>query len=166
LSRVAFVTLGCDKNTVDTERHLASLVEHGARLTDAADADIIVVNTCGFIDAAKQESIDAIVAAGRLKEQGSCSTIVTIGCMVERHRDELAAALPEVDLFLGTSEAERLVPELVERGLLRGEALVHPGERVYAGASPHVRYLKISEGCDHGCAFCAIPLMRGLRMLR
>lgn len=162
MSRVAFVTLGCDKNTVDTERHLASLVEHGATLTeDAAQADVIIVNTCGFIDAAKQESIDAIVAAGQLKANGSCSTVVTIGCMVERHRDELVAALPEVDLFLGTSEAERLVPELIERGVLQSEVLVHPGERLYAGTAPHVRYLKVSEGCDHGCAFCAIPLMRG-----
>jgi ribosomal protein S12 methylthiotransferase len=81
--------------------------------------------------------------------------------MVERHRDELAGALPEVDVFLGTSQADQLVPALIERGLLEPEALIHPGERVHAGARPHVRYLKVSEGCDHGCAFCAIPLMRG-----
>jgi 2-methylthioadenine synthetase len=82
--------------------------------------------------------------------------------MVERHREELAAELPEVDLFLGASDADRLVPELIERGLLSGDAeVLHPGVRVYAGDLPHVRYLKISEGCDHGCAFCAIPLMRG-----
>jgi ribosomal protein S12 methylthiotransferase len=162
LSRVAFVTLGCDKNTVDSERHLAALTAHGAHITeDLAVADVIVVNTCGFIDAAKQESIDAVVSAARLKQQGACSTLVTIGCMVERHRDDLAAALPEVDLFLGTSDADQLVPALIERGLLRPEALIHPGERVYAGDLPHVRYLKVSEGCDHGCAFCAIPLMRG-----
>ena len=75
--------------------------------------------------------------------------------------DELAEALPEVDLFLGASEVDRLIPALGERGLIRGEVVEHPGVRVYAGDLPHVRYLKISEGCDHGCSFCAIPLMRG-----
>jgi ribosomal protein S12 methylthiotransferase len=160
--RFALVTLGCDKNTVDSERYLASLTMHGAVITDnLGDADVIVVNTCGFIDAAKRESIDAIVNAGRFKREGDCRAIIAVGCMVERHQHELADALPEVDLFLGASESERLVPSLVERGLLHSEILVHPGERVYAGSLPHVRYLKVSEGCDHGCAFCAIPLMRG-----
>ena len=156
------MTLGCDKNTVDSERHLASLVAHGAHIIDdAAAADVIVINTCGFIDTAKQESIDAIVAAGRFKRDGACTAVVAIGCMVERHRDELSGALPEVDVLLGTSQADQLVPALIERGLLDPEALIHPGERVHAGTRPHVRYLKVSEGCDHGCAFCAIPLMRG-----
>jgi ribosomal protein S12 methylthiotransferase len=128
-----------------------------------AEADIIVVNTCGFIDAAKKESIDALVEAGRLKDQGTCKAVVGVGCMVQRHKDELADALPEVDLFLGSSEVDRLIPELEERGLLSPEDVpaVHPGVRMFAGGMAHVRYLKISEGCDHGCAFCAIPLMRG-----
>jgi ribosomal protein S12 methylthiotransferase len=160
--RVAFVTLGCDKNTVDSERYLGALLDHGAEPTaDPAAADVIVVNTCGFIDAAKAESIDAIVQAGRRKEEGHCRAVVAVGCLVERHKDELAAALPEVDLFLGASESDRLVPELLDRGLLPPGEVLHPGTRVYGGALPHVRYLKISEGCDHGCAFCAIPLMRG-----
>ena len=160
--KVGFVTLGCDKNTVDTERYLAQLAAHGAVATDDLDeAELIVVNTCGFIDAAKKESIDAIVEAGQMKLQGSCQAIVAVGCMVQRHKAELAEALPEVDLFLGASEMDRLVPELERRGLIGGTADVHPGERVYAGDLPHVRYLKVSEGCDHGCAFCAIPLMRG-----
>ena len=162
--KIGFITLGCDKNTVDSERYLARLALHGAMpAADLEDADVIVINTCGFIDAAKQESIDAIVRAGQLKESGSCRAVVALGCMVERHRAELAAELPEVDIFLGTSDVDRLVPELEERGIL-GEAdplFDHPGMRVYAGDLPHVRYLKVSEGCDHGCAFCAIPLMRG-----
>lgn len=162
--KIGFITLGCDKNTVDSERYLARLALHGALpAADLEDADVIVINTCGFIDAAKQESIDAIVRAGQLKESGSCRAVVALGCMVERHRTELAAELPEVDIFLGTSDVDRLVPELEERGIL-GEldpALDHPGMRIYAGDLPHVRYLKVSEGCDHGCAFCAIPLMRG-----
>jgi ribosomal protein S12 methylthiotransferase len=160
--RVALLTLGCDKNTVDSERYLADLIAHGAvSTTDVESADVIVVNTCGFIDAAKQESIDTIVGAARLKGTGSCQAVIAVGCMVERHKQELVDALPEVDLFLGASEGEQLIPALIERGLLQSEILAHPGERVLAGGSSHVRYLKISEGCDHGCAFCAIPLMRG-----
>jgi ribosomal protein S12 methylthiotransferase len=160
--RFQVVTLGCDKNTVDSERYRAQLIDHGGvQVTEAEDAEVIIVNTCGFIDAAKRESIDAIVAAGRLKGEGSATAVVAVGCMVERHKDELVEALPEVDLFLGASESERLVPLLQARGLIGDPVTVHPGQRVYAGDTPFVRYLKVSEGCDHGCAFCAIPLMRG-----
>ncbi len=161
--KVGFVTLGCDKNTVDSERYLARLAGYGAELThNLEEAELILVNTCGFIDAAKKESIDAIVEAGNMKREGNCQAVVALGCMVERHKSELQEALPEVDLFLGASEGDRLVPELEARGLLGPEDLAsHPGVRVYAGDLRHVRYLKISEGCDHGCAFCAIPLMRG-----
>jgi ribosomal protein S12 methylthiotransferase len=160
--KVALVTLGCDKNTVDSERYLAQLLDHGAeRVNDAATAELIIVNTCGFIDAAKRESIDAIVEAGRMKVDGAAQAVVAVGCMVERHRDELAEALPEVDLFLGASEMDQLIPRLRAKGLVGDPVTAHPGMRVYAGDTPHVRYLKVSEGCDHGCAFCAIPLMRG-----
>jgi len=160
--KVSVVTMGCDKNTVDSERYLAELVDRGAEVAPTAeDADVILINTCGFIDAAKKESIDAIVAAGRLKESGSARAVVAVGCMVERHRSELEQALPEVDLFLGASEMDRLVPELIDRGFIDDAPVPHPGVRLYSGELPHVRYLKLSEGCDHGCAFCAIPLMRG-----
>jgi ribosomal protein S12 methylthiotransferase len=160
--KVGLLTLGCDKNTVDSERYLAELIAHGAEsTTDLDEAEVIIVNTCGFIDAAKRESIDAIVEAGRYKSDGVCQAVIAVGCLVQRHKDELADALPEVDLFLGAAEADRLIPELTERGLLGDPVLDHPGVRVYSGDLPHVRYLKISEGCDHGCAFCAIPLMRG-----
>ena len=162
--KVGVITLGCDKNTVDTERYVAQLADRGAEYTEnMAEADVIVVNTCGFIDAAKKESIDALVEAGRLKDEGSCKAVVGVGCMVQRHKDELIEAMPEVDLFLGSSEMDRLIPELEERGFLSEDDIpaVHPGVRAFAGGLPHVRYLKISEGCDHGCAFCAIPLMRG-----
>ena len=161
--KVGVITLGCDKNTVDTERYLAQLSEFSAEYTsDLADAEVIIVNTCGFIDAAKKESIDAMVEAAKFKTSGRCQAVVAVGCMIERHKDELTQALPEVDLFLGSSEMQRLVPELSERGLLGPEIEpLHPGVRIYAGDLPHIRYMKISEGCDHGCAFCAIPLMRG-----
>jgi ribosomal protein S12 methylthiotransferase len=161
--KVGIITLGCDKNTVDSERYLAQLSDYSAEYTaDLAEADVIIVNTCGFIDAAKKESIDAMVEAARFKTDGRCQAVVAVGCMIERHKSELIEAVPEVDLFLGSSEMQRLVPELNERGLL-GEASenLHPGVRLYTGDLPHVRYMKISEGCDHGCAFCAIPLMRG-----
>jgi ribosomal protein S12 methylthiotransferase len=160
--KIGFITLGCDKNTVDSERYLARLVGRGAEhVSDLAAAEVIVVNTCGFIDAAKKESIDALIEAGRLKEHGSCQAVVAVGCMVERHKQELLDHLPEVDLFLGSSEMDRLIPELERRGVLGDPSVAHPGVRVYTGELPHVRYLKVSEGCDHGCAFCAIPLMRG-----
>ncbi|MDQ2767720.1 MAG: 30S ribosomal protein S12 methylthiotransferase RimO [Gemmatimonadota bacterium] len=162
--KVGFITLGCDKNTVDSERYLALLADHGGEFTpELDDADVIIINTCGFIDAAKQESIDAILEAGRHKSDGTCQTVVAVGCMVERHKSELVSELPEVDLFLGSSEMDRLVPELLARGVLDPESplIAHPGVRLYTGDLPHVRYLKVSEGCDHGCAFCAIPLMRG-----
>ncbi len=174
--RVGLVTLGCDKNTVDSERYLAELVASGAEHSpDLGAADVIVVNTCGFIDAAKKESIDALVEAGGFKAGGSCRAVVAVGCMVERHKAELVEALPEVDLFLGTSDIGRLIPELRERGLIEAPgSITSPGrggrqtarthefvERLFVTGLPHVRYLKVSEGCDHGCAFCAIPLMRG-----
>ncbi|MEP6905334.1 MAG: 30S ribosomal protein S12 methylthiotransferase RimO [Gemmatimonadales bacterium] len=161
--KVGFVTLGCDKNTVDSERYLGELAGYGGEYTpDLADAEVIIVNTCGFIDAAKKESIDALVDAGRYKSDGVCQAVVAIGCMVERHKAELIDALPEVDLFLGASESGTLAQRLGERGIgVLDPVALHPGVRQYTGDLPHVRYLKISEGCDHGCAFCAIPLMRG-----
>jgi ribosomal protein S12 methylthiotransferase len=160
--KIGFITLGCDKNTVDSERYLAQLADRGAEYTDdLAGADVIVINTCGFIDAAKKESLDAIIQAGELKLSGSCQAVVAVGCMVQRHKSELAEALPEVDLFLGSSEMDRLLPELEARGLIGDQPAVHPGVRLFTGDVPHIRYLKVSEGCDHGCAFCAIPLMRG-----
>jgi ribosomal protein S12 methylthiotransferase len=160
--RVSIITLGCDKNTVDSERYLAQLADRGAEPTEElGEADVILINTCGFIDAAKKESIDAIVEAARLKDEGRVRAVVAVGCMVQRHKAELEEALPEVDLFLGSAEMDRLVPELEERGLIDDVPQPHPGVRLFAGDMPHVRYLKISEGCDHGCAFCAIPLMRG-----
>jgi ribosomal protein S12 methylthiotransferase len=161
--KVGVITLGCDKNTVDSERYLAQLSDYAAEYTpELAEADLIIVNTCGFIDAAKKESIDAMIEAARFKTDGRCQAVVAVGCMIERHKQELLETLPEVDLFLGSSEMQKLIPELTERGLL-GDASedLHPGVRLYTGDLPHVRYMKISEGCDHGCAFCAIPLMRG-----
>lgn len=163
--RVRLVTLGCDKNTVDSERQLGRLLGAGARVVDDADgADVVVINTCGFIDAAREESVDAILDAVRLKEAGRVRAVVAMGCLVQRYREELEAELPEVDLFIRLTEAEQLVPQLRARGVLPPADALSTMERplrVLSTRTRHTSYLKISEGCDHGCAFCAIPLMRG-----
>jgi ribosomal protein S12 methylthiotransferase len=159
---IRVVTLGCDKNTVDSERLLAGLAAAGANPTDGDDADVLIINTCGFIEAAREESIDVILEAVRLKKAGRIRAVAAVGCLVQRYREELRAELPEVDLFLGLTEAERLVPELRARGFLpRTPPIMERPLRLLSTATRHTSHLKISEGCDHGCAFCAIPLMRG-----
>ena len=165
--RIGLVTLGCDKNTVDSEHMMAALVGHGARVSsDIASSEVVIVNTCGFIEAAKEQSIETILEACELKETGSVTAVVAVGCMVQRYKEELEEEIPEVDLFLGLTELEDLVPSLRARQLLPEEASDVPTMerplRVMASETPHTSYLKISEGCDHSCAFCAIPLMRGL----
>jgi len=165
--KLGVISLGCDKATVDSEHLVARLVGHGAEVTPALDAaDVILVNTCGFIDAAKRESIEALLEAGRLKRGGRCRAVIAVGCLVARYGGELKAELPEVDYFFGFKDLPHLVPRLVQDGLLDAREAGHPGVRHYLGTSPHVRYLKISEGCDHTCAFCAIPLMRGTHRTR
>ena len=165
--RIALVTLGCDKNTVDSERIMASLLGHGARVSsDVSGAEVVVVNTCGFIQDAKEQSIETILEACDLKSKGSVKAVVAVGCLVERHGAELAEEIPEVDLFLGLTALPGLVPELRSRGLLpEADAAIPLMERplrIISSETPHTSYLKVSEGCDHTCAFCAIPLMRGL----
>jgi len=165
--KLGVISLGCDKATVDTEHLVARLVGHGAQIAPAlGDADVILVNTCGFIDAAKRESIEAMLEAGRYKKAGRCRAVVAVGCLIARYGDELRAELPEVDYFFGFKDLPELVPRLMSAGLLEDASATHPGVRHYLGTTPHVRYLKISEGCDHTCAFCAIPLMRGLHRSR
>jgi len=160
--KLGVISLGCDKATVDSERLVGELVGHGARVVSELEtADVILVNTCGFIDAAKRESIDAILEAAELKRQGQVKAVVAVGCLVQRYQEDLRRDMPEVDLFLGFTDLYKLAPALAERGLITDPVAGHPGVRAYLGDGPHVRYLKISEGCDHTCAFCAIPLMRG-----
>ncbi len=159
---LGIISLGCDKATVDSERLVGELVGHGAQVvSDLQLADLILVNTCGFIDAAKQESVEAILHAAKLKESGNVKAVVAVGCLVQRYKEDLKQEIPEVDLFLGFSDLHKLVPELAERGLLKDPVAEHPGVRKFLGEGKHIRYLKISEGCDHTCSFCAIPLMRG-----
>ena len=164
--KIALITLGCDKNTVDSERMIAALVGHGARVTGEIEgADALIVNTCGFIEAAKEQSIETILEACDLKAQGRLGAVVAVGCLVQRYKQDLQTEIPEVDLFMGLSELEGLVPELRRRALLPPAGSIPIMERplrVLTGETRHTSYLKISEGCDHTCAFCAIPLMRGL----
>src|SRR3954462_5319980 len=109
MKKIGFVSLGCPKNLVDSEVMMGQLRESGYEITtDASEADTLVVNTCGFIDSAKQESIDAILEAARLKSEGKCQRLVVAGCLVERYRDELRAELPEVDAFIGTNQVKEI----------------------------------------------------------
>ena len=165
--KLGVISLGCDKATVDSEALIARFVGHGAEVTPALDdADVILVNTCGFIDAAKKESIDAMLAAAKMKDEGRCRAVVAVGCLVARHKEELQKEIPEVDYFYGFGDLPGLMPRLKADGLLDDPVATHPGMRFFFGSKPHVRYTKISEGCDHTCAFCAIPLMRGKHRTR
>ena len=144
----------------------AALLGHGAHVSDDLErADVVIVNTCGFIQEAKEQSIETILEACELKERGRLKAVVAVGCLVQRYKQDLQVEIPEVDLFMGLTELQGLVPELRTRGLLPEPATVPIMERplrVLSTGTPHTPYLKISEGCDHTCAFCAIPLMRDL----
>ena len=188
--KIGLVSLGCPKNLVDSEVMLGLAQRAGHELTnDAADADVLVVNTCAFIDSAKQESIDTILEMAQHKTSGSCRRLVVTGCMAERYRDELKKQIPEIDAVLGTGEVPDIVgaisgsaaPLTFYRSTL-GEAastLAHSPstfERprgtlptyIYDADTPrwfatpkHYAYVKVAEGCDYKCAFCIIPTLRG-----
>jgi ribosomal protein S12 methylthiotransferase len=159
--RVHVITMGCAKNTVDSEKLMAQLRLNRIPLADdIADADVAVINTCGFIDAAKQESLEMIVATAQHKGNGRLRRVYAMGCLAERYRIDLENEIPEVDRFFGTHQLADVLEEL--GGHLKKELL---GERLLTTPG-HSAYLKISEGCDHPCAFCAIPLMRGKHQSR
>jgi ribosomal protein S12 methylthiotransferase len=153
--------MGCAKNTVDSEKLLAQLRINRIPIAESIDhADVAVINTCGFIDAAKEESIDMIIANVRRKGKGRLRKVLAMGCLTERYRVDLERDIPEVDRFFGTHQLADVIEEL--GGHLRKELL---GER-YLTTPSHTAYLKISEGCDHPCSFCAIPQMRGVHVSR
>lgn len=154
--KVHIITLGCSKNTVDSEMLAGHLTANSMQLAaNVEDADTLVINTCGFIDAAKEESVNTILEAAALKQQGMINTLVVAGCLSERYGDELRAEIPEVDHFFGTEAYEGIIKALSPN--LKYTLL---GERIVSTPLPYA-YLKISEGCDRPCSFCAIPLMRG-----
>ena len=153
---VSVITLGCSKNTVDSERLMNQIKLNNIPITNNfGEADTVIINTCGFIEAAKEESINTILNAVSLKETGKIKKIIVAGCLSERYMDELRREIPEVDAYFGTEKYEGILKKL--GGELKYELL---GER-YLSSPSHTAYLKISEGCDHPCSFCAIPLMRG-----
>jgi ribosomal protein S12 methylthiotransferase len=171
LPKVGFVSLGCPKNLVDSEVMLGTLARQGYSITRRKEeADVIVVNTCGFIDSAKKESIDTILEMAGLKAQGNCKKLVVAGCLAERYRSDIQKEIPEIDFIFGPDELGRIleavqldssaaVPDLSIDALYTSTQ-VPTIPRILTTPS-YMAYLKISEGCDHVCSFCAIPGFRG-----
>jgi len=162
-TKVNIVTLGCSKNLVDSEVLLTQLRGNGIDATHEAkedDASVVVINTCGFIDNAKQESIDTILRYVDAKEEGIVDKVYVTGCLSQRYKDDLEKEIPQVDAWFGTRDLSRLLK--VFKADYKHELL---GERILTNPS-HFAYLKISEGCDRPCSFCAIPLMRGKHISR
>jgi len=171
--KVGFISLGCPKNLVDSEVMMGQLKQKGFQITaEAEDADTVVVNTCGFIDSAKKESIEAILEAARLKTEGKAKRLVVAGCLVERYRDELKAEMPEVDAFIGTSQINDILSVCDPKTNTRALPVLRLGNQsatyLYDESTPrvlatpsHYAFIKIAEGCDRPCAFCFIPQMRG-----
>lgn len=154
--KIGIITLGCSKNTVDSERLMSQLKLNDMNLVDDPnEADSVIINTCGFIDEAKQESINTILEAAELKKSGKIKKLIVAGCLSERYSEELTREIKCVDKYFGTEDYEGIVKEF--GGDLKYELL---GERELT-TPKHFAYLKISEGCDNPCSFCAIPLMRG-----
>jgi ribosomal protein S12 methylthiotransferase len=173
MNKVGFISLGCPKNLVDSEVMMGQLKARGFEITaNADDADTVVVNTCGFIESAKKESIEAILEAARLKTNGKASRLIVAGCLVERYRDDLKAEMPEVDAFIGTSQINDILTVCDPLTNTRSLPVVALGNQsatyLYDESTPrvlatpsHYAFVKIAEGCDRPCAFCFIPQMRG-----
>jgi ribosomal protein S12 methylthiotransferase len=167
--KINIVSLGCARNLVDSEVMAGVLRQAQYEVvSEAAEADIVLVNTCSFIDAAKEESIDAILAVAKLKNEGSLRTLVVAGCLPQRYADDLARELPEVDLFIGTGEVPRIAEILKSHRPDNKRLYVGLPSYLYDHATPrlratpsHTAFVKVSEGCDHKCAFCIIPQLRG-----
>jgi ribosomal protein S12 methylthiotransferase len=165
--KINIVSLGCARNLVDSEVMTGILRRADYEVVaEPRQADIVLVNTCSFIDAAKEESVDTILGLARLKEEGSLKKLVVAGCLPQRYAGELAREMPEVDLFIGTGEVPRIAEILKERGTKR----VYVGIPTYLydhdtprlrSTGAHTAFVKASEGCDHKCAFCIIPQLRG-----
>jgi len=167
--KIHLVSLGCARNQVDSESMSGSLLAAGHTITlEAEQAEVIVVNTCSFIESAADESIDTILALAQLKETGACRRIVVAGCLPERYQEEIAASLPEVDQFIGTGAFDQIVTAVEAAGPIEKCLLPDPDAIVLSQtydqrflSQPHMAYLKIAEGCDRHCTYCIIPRLRG-----
>jgi ribosomal protein S12 methylthiotransferase len=167
--KAGIISLGCAKNLVDTEVMLGILSQEGIEITnDPAEAEIIIVNTCSFINTAKEESINTILQMGQYKEHGMCKALIVTGCLSQRYKDELLEELPEVDALLGTGEWNRIAEAI--RTAFAGERVAFVGntERIYDESHPRIAttpqysvYVKIAEGCNNCCSYCVIPSVRG-----
>lgn len=170
--QIHFVSLGCPKNRVDSEVMLGVAEAEGyTHCDDPGDAEVVVVNTCGFIDAAKEESIETILELGRLKQDGRCRKLIVTGCLSQRYSSELAEGLPEVDYFLGSSDMLKLRPVL--RDAAPRVSVGNPADWVVRASDPRrittrgaSAYVKIAEGCNRSCSFCVIPQLRGKQRSR
>lgn len=166
--KAGFISLGCAKNLVDTEIMLGILQDHGIELTtNPADADILIVNTCAFIQSAKEESITTLLSMADYKETGRCRALIVAGCLGQRYGQELLDELPEADAIIGTGAWNRIM-EAVDETIRGRRVIITEGEIIYDAKMPRIRttppytaYVKIAEGCDNRCAFCAIPMIRG-----
>ncbi len=171
--RVSLISLGCARNLVDSEVLLGHVVEEGLQVVkEPADADVVVVNTCGFIETAKQESIDTILSVARLKQEGNLKGVIAVGCLAQRYGDELRKNVKELDAVFGLSDysgVPAVVRKIVNGSKRRWVAPVDGGkpkgprsdQKRFLLTPKSFAYLRISEGCDHTCTFCAIPKMRG-----
>src|ERR1043166_1751191 len=168
--KFSIVSLGCARNLFDSEVMAGLLKKSGYEVVEQpADAEIVMVNTCGFIETAKAESIDTILEIAKLKEEGQIKKLVVAGCLAQRYPDELAKELPEVDLFIGTGEVPRIAEILRERESQQRQRLyIGLPSYLYDHETPRLRttpthstFVKVSEGCDHKCAFCIIPQLQG-----
>ncbi|MDR0946720.1 MAG: 30S ribosomal protein S12 methylthiotransferase RimO [Ruminococcus sp.] len=166
--KVGIVSLGCSKNFVDSERMLFKIAQKYEIIADAALADCAVINTCGFIQSAKEEAIETIIEFGKLKSEGKIQKIIITGCLAERYKDEISTQFPEADAVVGIGSEDKIVQVLDEIFEIKtpknfyGENtdLLLSGRRII-GTLPFMSYLKIAEGCDNRCTYCAIPLIRG-----
>ena len=157
------ISLGCAKNLVDSEILLGGLNKTDVTLTqNPEEADTIVVNTCGFLDIAREESVDTILQAAELKKTGNLKELVVMGCLSERYPDELKIEIPEVDRIFGSNDHRQIVSFLTGKEFAKDDPLFFRSLMT----PNHYAYLKIAEGCDNGCSFCSIPLMRGLQKSR
>jgi ribosomal protein S12 methylthiotransferase len=163
--KVGFVSLGCPKNLVDSEVMMGELVARGHELTPHPDqAEVLVVNTCSFIDPAKKESIDTILEMAEYKKVGQAKKLIVAGCLVERYRGDIQKDLPEVDALIGTNELDRIVAlceGIPTEGAAAAPYLYHDLTPRVLSTPRHFAYIKIAEGCDHPCTFCVIPQYRG-----
>lgn len=167
--KLYFVSLGCDKNLVDSEKMLALLVHHDMEITDVAEeAEVIIINTCGFIQDAKEESIETILEMAELKKRGPCRALIVTGCLAQRYTEEIQKEIPEVDAVVGTTACDQIATAVEQS--LAGKNTVLMRDLDYLpvdfterlpGVSGYSSSLKIAEGCSKRCTYCIIPYLRG-----